>query len=73
MINISAPLLLDSYKASHRKQYSPNTEVVYSTWTPRKSRLDGVDKVVTFGIQAFVKSYLVDCFNDTFFNRPKKK
>lgn len=71
MINISAPLLLDSYKASHRKQYSPNTEVVYSTWTPRKSRLDGVDKVVTFGVQAFVESYLVECFNNTFFNRPK--
>lgn len=73
MINISAPLLLDSYKASHRKQYSPNTEVVYSTWTPRKSRLDGVDKVVIFGVQAFVENYLVECFNNTFFNRPKNE
>ena len=68
---IPAPLLLDVYKNSHRRQYSPHTEVVYSTWTPRKSRIDGVDKVVTFGIQAFVLDYLVENFNETFFNRPK--
>lgn len=70
-VKIPAPLLLDSYKASHRLQYSPNTQVVYSTWTPRKSRLDEVDEVVTFGIQAFVKDYLIENFNETFFNRPK--
>lgn len=72
-VKIPAPLLLDSYKASHRLQYSPNTEVVYSTWTPRKSRLDEVDSVVTFGIQAFVKDYLIENFNETFFNRPKEE
>lgn len=71
-IKVPAPLLLDSYKASHRVQYSPNTQFVYSTWTPRKSRLDGVDEVVTFGIQAFIKDYLIDNFNETFFNRPKE-
>lgn len=71
MIKIPAPLLLDSYKTSHRKQYSPNTEVVYSTWTPRKSRLDNVNEVVTFGIQAFIQDYLIENFNSTFFNQPK--
>lgn len=70
-IRIPAPILLDSYKSSHRVQYSPNTEVIYSTWTPRKSRLENIDKVVTFGIQAFIQDYLVDNFNETFFNRPK--
>lgn len=69
--NILAPLLLDSYKSSHRLQYSPNTEYVYSTWTPRKSRLSGVDEVVVFGIQAFIEDYLVETFDRTFFNRPK--
>ena len=72
-IRITAPLLLDSYKASHRVQYSPNTEVVYSTWTPRATRLQGVDYAVTFGIQAFIKDYLIDNFNETFFKQPKDK
>ena len=68
---IIAPLNLDAYKNSHRKQYSPHTEVVYSTWTPRKSRMNNVDKVVFFGLQYFIKDYLIDSFNETFFNRPK--
>jgi len=68
---VLAPLNLDAYKNSHRKQYSPHTEVVYSTWTPRKSRMNNVDKVVFFGLQYFIKDYLIDSFNETFFNRPK--
>ena len=70
-VRIPAPLLLDSYKSSHRKQYSPNTEVVYSTWTPRKSRESDINKVVVFGIQAFIQDYLVELFNQTFFYRKK--
>lgn len=73
MIRVPAPLLLDSYKSSHRLQYSPHTETVYSTWTPRKSRLSGVSEVVTFGIQAFVNDYLIKSFNETFFSRPKEE
>ena len=71
-VRIPAPLLLDSYKSSHRKQYSPNTEVVYSTWTPRKSRESDINKVVVFGIQAFIQDYLVELFNQTFFYRKKE-
>ena len=71
-MNIPAILACDGYKTSHRKQYNPSTELVYSTWVPRKSRLRGVDKVVFFGLQAFIKDYLVDSFNNTFFNRPKE-
>lgn len=70
-MNISATLACDGYKTSHRKQYSPYTQVIYSTWTPRKSRMEGVNKVVVFGIQYFIKDYLIDSFNETFFNRPK--
>lgn len=33
--------------------------------------MSGVDKVVVFGLQYFIKDYLIDCFNETFFNRPK--
>lgn len=72
-MNIPAILACDGYKTSHRKQYNPSTELVYSTWVPRKSRLKGVDKVVFFGLQAFIKDYLIDSFNNTFFNRPKEE
>jgi nicotinamide phosphoribosyltransferase len=34
------------------------------------SRLKNVDKVVAFGFQAFVKKYLIDYFNEQFFDRP---
>lgn len=72
-MRVIASLNTDGYKTCHHKCYSPHTEVVYSTWTPRKSRLDGVDKVVFFGLQYFIKDYLIDSFNETFFNRPKEE
>lgn len=70
---ISAILQVDGYKISHKNQYRKGTELVYSTWTPRTSRIEGINKVVTFGIQYFVKDYLIDTFNETFFNRPKEE
>lgn len=70
---VPASLNTDGYKTQHRKMYSPHTEVVYSTWTPRKSRMDGIDKVVFFGLQYFIKDYLIDSFNETFFKRPKNE
>lgn len=65
-----ATLLCDFYKISHRESYPPGTEVVYSTWTPRDSRIAGVDRVVQFGIQGFIQEFLVDYFNEHFFSRP---
>lgn len=64
-----ATLLCDFYKVSHKDQYPANTEKIYSTWTPRASRVKGVDHVVAFGFQAFIKEYLIDYFNEMFFNR----
>ena len=64
-------LLCDFYKAQHFLQYPVGTERVYSTWTPRGSRLEGVNEVVAFGFQAFIKGYLIDFFNKSFFSRPK--
>lgn len=60
-------LMKDGYKADHRSQYPKGTTKVYSNFTPRISRMEGVDKIVVFGIQYFVKRYLVDMFNKTFF------
>jgi nicotinamide phosphoribosyltransferase len=72
MFRISALNLKDFYKVDHARQYPPNTEVVYSNFTARISRIPGVDKTVAYMIQAFVKDYLVDCFNDTFFKVDKE-
>lgn len=71
MKNLSAMLLCDFYKIAHRSMYPQKTEVVYSTWTARTSRLLDVKSVVHFGTQAFVKEFLIDFFNDNFFGRPK--
>ena len=55
-------LSIDFYKADHRSQYQPRTELVYSNFTPRSAKLfnatryfDG--KVVVFGLQIFIKDY----------------
>ena len=66
-------LLADFYKTGHIYQYPKDTEMVYSNWTPRGSRIEGIDEVVVFGMQYFVKEYLIDAFNDGFFNLPKNQ
>ncbi len=65
--------LTDGYKVDHRNQYPEGTELVYSNWTPRKSRIEGIDKVVFFGLQYFIKKYLMEEFDEQFFNQPKAK
>ncbi len=61
----------DFYKTGHPFQYPDNTDGVYSNLTARGSRLPGVDHVVVFGIQYFIKEYLVTRFQRDFFDRPK--
>ncbi len=66
------PLLLtDGYKADHRRQYPEGTTLVYSNWTPRKSRIEGVNEVVFFGLQYFIKKYIIEDFERYFFAAPK--
>ena len=68
-----ASLLCDFYKVSHKDQYPQGTEVVYSTFTPRSNKyFPQADGAVVFGIQSFVKKYLIDYFNTHFFSRPKE-
>lgn len=69
---LSAVLLCDFYKLSHREQYPVGTEEVYSTWTPRTSRLPEITEVVNFGAQGFVQEFLIDFFNVHFFARDKE-
>lgn len=67
---LAATLLCDFYKVSHRTMYPKGTEKVYSTWTPRASRMKGVDKVVAFGFQTFLKNLNV-MFHNNFFSKTK--
>lgn len=66
-------LLTDYYKVGHVFQYPKNTTLVYSNLTPRSSRLEGIDEMVFFGLQYFIKEYLISYFNDNFFDQPKEK
>jgi nicotinamide phosphoribosyltransferase len=68
------PLLLtDGYKVDHRRQYPEGTTLVYSNWTPRKSRIEGVNEVVFFGLQYFIKKYIIEDFETHFFSQQKDK
>jgi len=64
---------LDGYKCDHRPQYPDNTELVYSNLTARSSRVKDQNYTVFFGLQYFVKDYLIRQFNEEFFNKPKAK
>ncbi len=66
------PLLLtDGYKIDHRRQYPDGTTLVYSNWTPRKSRDPRITDVVFFGLQYFIKKYLQEEFDRDFFGQSK--
>mmetsp|Transcript_63779 Transcript_63779/g.103318 ORF Transcript_63779/g.103318 Transcript_63779/m.103318 type:complete len:524 (+) Transcript_63779:88-1659(+) len=52
-------LLSDSYKVSHWKQYPAGTEYVYSYFESRGSDNVGWDSVCFFGLQYFMKRYLL--------------
>ena len=55
-MNKNIILLTDSYKVSHHKQYPPNTEKIYSYF---ESRGGFYDYTVFFGLQYFIKEYLI--------------
>lgn len=68
---IPAILYKDFYKTDHRRQYPDKTTKVYSNLTARISRIPGVEEIVVFGIQYFIKDFLGRRFDDSFFGRPK--
>ena len=78
-MNINPLTAIDFYKADHRNQYPKGTSEVYSNFTARSNRLakfieDGHDnKIVMFGLQYFLKNFLIDLWNEQFFNKDKGK
>ena len=66
-MNTMAILLSDTYKQIHNKIYPKGLDQLVSYWTPRRSMLKNQNKMVFFGLQAFIEEYLVDYFNKNFF------
>lgn len=64
----SPPNLCDSYKVGHQAMYPRGLTRLQSNWTARGSRVPGVEKVVFFGLQAFLQKYLGEYFQESFFN-----
>ena len=74
---ITNPLTsIDFYKSDHRRQYPDNTTEVYSNFTARSNRLGNFQKgnnakIVFFGLQYFIKDFLINAWNEGFFKKPK--
>jgi len=67
---INPMLLIDYYKAVHAEMLPEKINKSVSYFTPRMSRVKRWEKVVMFGLQGFIKTYLIDYFNKEFFNKP---
>jgi nicotinamide phosphoribosyltransferase len=57
-MKINPIYLKDFYKVGHKDQYPDGTSLIFSNFTPRKSRMPGVNHSVFFGLQYFIKRYL---------------
>jgi nicotinamide phosphoribosyltransferase len=64
-------LTTDAYKVSHIHQLPDKTDYAQVNFTARGSRVEGVDEVVVFGLQAFCLDFMIEQFEDGFFTRPK--
>lgn len=63
-------LLMDFYKVSHQKMYPKDFSKLYETWTPRSNKFFPESKfVVWYGLQGFIKTFLIDYFDKYFFKR----
>ena len=70
-MNINPMLYIDFYKSTHSKMYPKDITKIVSYLTPRGSRISGQDKLVFFGLQSFIKEFLIDNFNKNFFSQPE--
>ena len=72
--NIMMMLMSDTYKHTHPRMYPKKApykmKKLVSYLTPRKNMSDAFTTMVFVGIQPFMMDYLVDGFNEQFFDRP---
>lgn len=69
-ILLNTMLLTDGYKLGHHTMYPKGMTKLYSNFTPRSNKYfpEATEGVVVFGIQYFIKKYLINSFNNYFFN-----
>lgn len=71
---MNSMFLADGYKAGHYNMYKEDLEIIYSNFTPRSNKYapkGNNGKVLNFG-QQYVVKFIVDHFNENFFNKPKE-
>ncbi|MFC7421916.1 nicotinate phosphoribosyltransferase [Iodobacter arcticus] len=71
-MNLNPVTAIDGYKVDHRRQYPDQTEIVFSNLTARTTRRTYTDKMVFFGLQYFIKDFLIKRWNADFFQQPKE-
>jgi nicotinamide phosphoribosyltransferase len=70
-MNTNPETQCDCYKLGHINQYPYGTQLIVSNYTARGTRRANTEKVVFFGLQYFVKEYLIKQWNENFFKKPK--
>jgi nicotinamide phosphoribosyltransferase len=63
----------DSYKQFHHLMYPGGITRLYSNFTPRSFKHMQTDRSVFFGLQYYLKEYLLGQWNRNFFEQPKEK
>lgn len=77
MKTINPLLATDAYKVSHRNQYHPLTQLIFSNFTPRGDKLfthystDDKKGVIVAGVQGVVLSFVKELWDEGFFKRDK--
>ena len=72
-MNVLPVLLSDSYKQFHWMMYPKGITKLYSNMTPRSFKHLNTDEAVWFGLQYYLKEYLVSQWNTNFFQKPKSE
>jgi nicotinamide phosphoribosyltransferase len=72
-MQINPLFILDGYKNWHHKMYPAGITQLYSNMTPRSYKHLKCDKSVFFGLQYYLKEYLIKQWQENFFNIPKDK
>ena len=72
-MKLNPVIAIDGYKVDHRRQYPDGTQLIFSNLTARGTRRSYTDKMVFFGLQYFIKDFLIDSWNRDFFQQPKDK
>jgi nicotinamide phosphoribosyltransferase len=77
-MNINPVLAIDGYKVSHKNQFPEGCNLVYSNLTARSAKHKTIPdsiwtgKTVFFGLQYFIKKFLIEDFNKNFFSRSRE-